>query len=55
MSWIVLLLAAWILVDVLIVAAFSVLTRRRTEQRRPATMPVRAPQVSARTSSRLVH
>lgn len=55
MSWIVLLFAAWILVDVLVVAAFSVLTRRRTQQRRPTPTPVRATQVSGRTSSRLVH
>lgn len=56
MSWIPLLLATWILVDVLVVATFSVLSRRhaRLGGGPPPPRP-RSPQISGRPTSRVVH
>lgn len=55
MSWIPLLLAAWVLVDVLIVAAFSVLNHRRARLDAGAKPRPRSPQISGRPTSRVVH
>lgn len=56
MSWVLLLLAAWIAVDLLIVGAIVGSARRRLREReaRKVAGP-RTPQIGARPTSPLVH
>jgi hypothetical protein len=55
MSWIPLLLAAWLIVDALVIVAIVVTARGRRRVGRAAGLQTLTPHISARSTSRLVH
>lgn len=55
MSWVPLLLAAWIVIDLLVVGAIVGASRKRSRIAAAARGTPLSPQVSGRPTSRLVH